>query len=503
MKENPEIPRVPAGKYTRVIIQGEHYGIKASRVRGVVKKPGVRRVPGAPSFIEGVTALDGRIVPVLNPVIRLALSRETSRTPSDQPSNDGLSLLMVEIGNVLYGLTVDQVLDIRDFPASAMEPVNPVIRHNDFPFIAAMAKTGTKKEQLIYLLNIDDVIFSGLDIRKKAREQYDHFSGRLKDKLTPHVARTETKYLIFSTGRERLGIASSQLKSVYPISLVAQLPDTGRHGPAGLLTTDNGTLPVLNLAQKIGMDQAPAPRDGQVVVVSGPYSYGLLVDEVKEFLRLAPEQIKPVPAGMGPGETAHIKGFVMAEDNKGIITLLHASKLLSDQEINDFSQREDIQMTPLPPQTDHTPQADLVPLLLTGVADMRFAVPIDAVSQVIRIDDVKPVPRAPSHIRGLITVRGEPLPLMHLHRRLNMETALPAGPEQKNRAVVIQTETLSFAVEVDEVSGIVKVSRDKLTALPEIIRNVDTRFLSGLVLLDETDQSAMVLDVDALMDREK
>ena len=499
MKENPEMPHIPAGKYTRVMIQGEAYGVQASRVRAVVRKPGVRRVPRAPSFIEGVAAIDGRIVPVLNPVKRLDLADEDAGALHPLTSSTASSLVMVEVGNVLYGLSVDHVADIMDIPGSAIEPVNPVVVHDNFPFIAAMAKVG---DQLIYLLNIDGVVLSGLEISQTARDQYDHFAVQLTRTLTAPVGREETKYLVFSAGREQCGMESSQLKSVVPASLVEKRPDANQD-MVGLLPMLNGMLPVVDLATKLGLAPSNSRNARVVVVEAGECQYGLLVDGVSEFLRLSPDEIKPVPPAIAAKGGTHIKGIAMPAGENRMFTLLDALKFLTDQELDAFSRRDDIKMKPSDTKTPGAAPETLMPLLVVTVADMTFALPIAQVSEVIRAGEVKPVPRTPAHIRGLITVRGEPLPLMNLARRLDL--TLPSGSSQKekgSRVVVIQADQLPFAIEVDTISGIVKVPREKIVAPPDIIKNVDTRFLSGLVLLDGTDSSAMVLDVKALMDQD-
>ncbi|SMC71306.1 Chemotaxis signal transduction protein [Desulfocicer vacuolatum DSM 3385] len=500
MKKNPEMPHIPEGKYTRVMIRGEAYAVQASRVKAVVKKPEVRRVPGAPAFIEGVAAIDGRIVPVLNPVKRLDLEKQDPES-SHSLTSGSMSLVMVEVGNVLYGLSVEHVADIMDISAAVMEPVNPVMTDDQFPFIAAMAKMD---DQLVYVLNIDGLVLSGLHIKQKARDQYDHFAGGLTQKLAAPPDRDETKYLIFSAGRELFCMESFLLKSVVPAGLVEKSPDTPP-GMAGLLPTLDGMLPVVDLSVKLGIDPSLDSGDGRVVVVdTEKCQYGVQVDGVSEFLRLSPGEIKPVPPGIAAAGVEHIKGIAMPEGENRMFTLLDAFKLMTTREMDSFSRRDDINMKSSDKESVESPKEALVPLLMVATADMTFALPIAEVFEVIRVGAVKHVPGTPAHILGLITVRGEPLPLMNLHCRLDLVPASDSSMEKTSsrRAVVIHWNQQPFAIEVDSVSGIVKVASEKIAAPPEIIKNVDTRFLSGLVLSEESNTSAMLLDLKALINQE-
>ena len=49
-------------------LAGEAYGVEIGRVEEIIRMQPVTRIPNGPAFIEGVTNLRGRVIPVLDPV---------------------------------------------------------------------------------------------------------------------------------------------------------------------------------------------------------------------------------------------------------------------------------------------------------------------------------------------------------------------------------------------------------------------------------------------------
>jgi purine-binding chemotaxis protein CheW len=74
-----------------------------------------RRIPRAPSFLEGVVDMRGeKIVPLVNLYERLGL-------PSSQPDEDKRRILIARIDGLEVGFVVDAVLDVTTIPEASVE----------------------------------------------------------------------------------------------------------------------------------------------------------------------------------------------------------------------------------------------------------------------------------------------------------------------------------------------------------------------------------------------
>src|SRR5256885_13789424 len=47
-------------------LAGEAYGVEIGRVEEIIRMQAITRIPNGPAFIEGVTNLRGRVIPVLD-----------------------------------------------------------------------------------------------------------------------------------------------------------------------------------------------------------------------------------------------------------------------------------------------------------------------------------------------------------------------------------------------------------------------------------------------------
>ena len=95
-------------------IRHEEFALDVLSVQEINRMVEVTRVPKAPSFVEGVINLRGRIIPVLD------LRRLFGLPPDDQTDNSRIMVVLVR--QRMVGLIVDEVVEVLRVPRSAIEP---------------------------------------------------------------------------------------------------------------------------------------------------------------------------------------------------------------------------------------------------------------------------------------------------------------------------------------------------------------------------------------------
>ncbi|MGH9351422.1 MAG: chemotaxis protein CheW, partial [Terriglobia bacterium] len=91
------------------------------------------------------------------------------------------------------------------------------------------------------------------------------------------------------------------------------------------------------------------------------------------------------------------------------------------------------------------------------LAGNYFGVAVGAVQEILRLQQMTPVPLAPSVVSGLINLRGQIVTAIDLRRRLDMKER-EAGEEPVNIVIRSSSGIISFLV--DEVGDVVEVSED-------------------------------------------
>lgn len=126
----------------------ELYGVEINRVQEIIRLPEITEVPRAPTFLEGVINLRGRITPVVDLRKRFGLH-------ADEPTKNARIMVVEVINDHLVGLIVDEVSEVLRVSQENIEPPSPLVTTVDSTYLRAIAK---QKNQLIILLDLDKVL---------------------------------------------------------------------------------------------------------------------------------------------------------------------------------------------------------------------------------------------------------------------------------------------------------------------------------------------------------
>lgn len=111
------------------------------------------------------------------------------------------------------------------------------------------------------------------------------------------------------------------------------------------------------------------------------------------------------------------------------------------------------------------------------IGELEYAVDIMCISQIIRPQPIRPVPRAPAYIEGVIELRGAVIPIMDLRRRFGLE---PAPSSRSTKFIIVRLDRRLVGLIVDEVVGVHRVSRSAIRPTPGWIAGPEAAVFSGL-----------------------
>lgn len=142
-----------------------------------------------------------------------------------------------------------------------------------------------------------------------------------------------------------------------------------------------------------------------------------------------------------------------------------------------------------------TSPANRFDVLAFGLGSETYAVSIDDVTEILLPKPITPLPRAPSFVRGVLSLRGMVLPVIDLAQRLGV----PQGePTRASRILVLRDGEENMGFWVDAVTGVVRFSQGDV-GTTDFASSVDPRFLAGIGY-DRRGTLVAVLRPDALSD---
>lgn len=129
------------------------------------------------------------------------------------------------------------------------------------------------------------------------------------------------------------------------------------------------------------------------------------------------------------------------------------------------------------------------------VAGLFFGIDVRRVQEVLRSQEVTPVPRAPEVIEGLINLRGQIVPAVDVRRRLGLT---PRSPDAQPMNMVVRTEEGAASLLVDEIGDVLDVVSGSFEPAPDNLGAEARELIRGVCKLK--DRLLLVLDAERTLD---
>lgn len=430
-------------------------GLPAALVREVAPVPRIARVPHAPEVVLGVANMRGTVVPVLSLARLLGL-----------PDSPVQRIVVTEIDGPV-GLAVTSVATLSI----------------DVPHIDVAA-----------------LIAHAIPERRQRRA-----AGSLASTETPTdapIAQTDTIALVsFALAGQDFALPLQAIEEVLRLpETIARLPDA-EAAVVGSIAARGAVLPLLSLAALLGLPVAPVTRAARIVVVRiGSHRVGMVVEAMRTIERVPASEIDPVPQALnrGGGE-ARIQAICRMDGGTRLLSVLAPDQLLRD----DFTARL-LQSEPgdHPDMTGNAPQgpqvaADDDRFVLFRIGEERFGLPIAAVREVAALPPrLTPLPKAPDFVLGVMTVRGQVIPVIDQAQRFHGGTTTSARP----RVIVVEIGALTAGFLVDAVSEVVRLPAAALRPAPDLGGD-STRMFDRVASLEGEDGLVLIVSPQDLLDR--
>jgi len=141
--------------------------------------------------------------------------------------------------------------------------------------------------------------------------------------------------------------------------------------------------------------------------------------------------------------------------------------------------------------TETAPEAQTRQLVVFALGGEEYGVPITLVQEIIRYAAPRPIPGSPSHVEGVINLRGRIIPVVDLRSRLGVPGDRPA----QAKIVIVEMPEPTVGIVVDEVREVLTVAAGRCEPPPAGTGDVD--YLDAVAKLDG--RLLVILDMPRLL----
>jgi purine-binding chemotaxis protein CheW len=319
-----------------------------------------------------------------------------------------------------------------------------------------------------------------------------------------------TQIVTFVVDRQEYAFPIADVEEIVRLpSEISRIPRADRN-VIGLVNLRNRLLPLVGLRRIFALPEADLGDSERVLVVSlggdagRRESVGIVVDQVREVLRVDPSVQDPVPTllARGEGET-RIASVCRLEGGKRLVSVLSSRVLLEHQVVRsavESSRGSEEAAMQRSDDQDVAAEDDDTKLVVFQLAGQEFGVIVESVQEIIRVPaEMSRVPRTEEFIEGMVNLRGSVLPVIDLRARFGLERA---ERNDRQRILVFSQGGTCTGFIVDSVSEVLRLGHAVLEAAPHLSEE-QARIMGRVANLKDQKRMIQILDAGALVGQPK
>ena len=125
-------------------------------------------------------------------------------------------------------------------------------------------------------------------------------------------------------------------------------------------------------------------------------------------------------------------------------------------------------------------QQQQMQVIVFKVGEELYCIDVAYIIGIEKMVSIARVPTGVQHIKGIINLRGNVIPVLSLRSKFGM----PDVPvTEENRMLIVQYDDMLVALLADEVLEIEDVTEEKYFDAPIIVKSEDTKYVKGVINL--------------------
>ncbi len=325
-------------------VHDSHYAVEATAVREVVPLPEIYRLEETPSYIAGVVNLRGRIVPIIDLLLRFGYSSQANSITD--------SILVLEHADKVVGILVNdvQIGDIGEeevVSESVYELKTEEVR--EAPFLRGVIKWGDKVAMRVHLENVLELSLDPgaqpgalpspavkFHYTEEENVVFRDRAHRLAQPAEEEGLAERLALAVVRVGREFFGIELHTIREFVDLRHVAPIPCCPPH-IVGQTSLRGDLITVIDIADALGLPPRSDVEDRQLMVMQDPQlAAGVIVDELLNVLYLPVADVDSLPSTNRKGANElgrdHLRGTTT--HGSRTLTLIDLPALLKHESLH-------------------------------------------------------------------------------------------------------------------------------------------------------------------------
>jgi len=121
-------------------------------------------------------------------------------------------------------------------------------------------------------------------------------------------------------------------------------------------------------------------------------------------------------------------------------------------------------------------------LVTFQLGEELYGVNIMDVKEIVRVQNVRAIPNAPTYVEGIFHLRNEIIPIINLHKRFHLKkVAISDEDELLSGFVILDIDGMKLGVIIDKVSRVVTIEKEEVQPPPQMVSGIGAEYIQGVI----------------------
>ena len=130
--------------------------------------------------------------------------------------------------------------------------------------------------------------------------------------------------------------------------------------------------------------------------------------------------------------------------------------------------------------------ADTHQLVTFQLGEELYGINIMDVKEIVRVQDIRAIPNAPSYVEGIFNLRSEIIPIINLHKRFHLKKLVTSEEDELlSGFVILDIEGMKLGIIIDRISRVITIERGDVQPPPQMLSGIGAEYIQGVVRQDQ------------------
>jgi purine-binding chemotaxis protein CheW len=243
----------------------------------------------------------------------------------------------------------------------------------------------------------------------------------------------ESQCVVFRLFNEEFGVDINNVKEIVRLPDITPIPRSPDY-VSGICNLRGNVLPVIDTRTRFGLETQKATDQTRLLVVeTGGSQTSLVVDNVREVMRMKHALVEPPPAVCRGVDREFLNGVVKVDGGKRLILMLNLPEIIA-LDMKSAKSGTDTARAGKDVFEEEKTVTDEEQLVSFRVGGDEYAFDIKRVSEILKVMDITAVPNVPEYVLGMFTIRNHLLPILDMRGLLGLPSLISERHDMLDKA---------------------------------------------------------------------